>query len=127
MKDQEHQEQKHVMLWAGIQAKSMFPELRLLYAIPNGGDRDVRVATKLKAEGVRAGVPDFHLPIARHGYHSLYIEMKKPSAKPKRGGKGGVSTAQRWWIDELGKHFNKVVVCYGADEAIEAIKDYLEP
>lgn len=36
-----------------------WPELRLLYAVPNGGDRHPIVAAKMRAEGVRAGVPDY--------------------------------------------------------------------
>ena len=32
-----------------------------VYAVPNGGARHIRVAVKLKAEGVRRGVPDLHI------------------------------------------------------------------
>src|SRR5262249_51567613 len=35
--------------------KDTYPVLKLLYAVPNGGDRNIRVARKLKAEGVLAG------------------------------------------------------------------------
>lgn len=47
-----------------------------IFAIPNGGDRDIRVAVKLKAEGVRRGVPDLMLLAKRHGYSGLVIELK---------------------------------------------------
>jgi hypothetical protein len=56
--------------------KATYTVLKLLYAVPNGGDRNLRVARKLKAEGVLAGVADLCLPAARRGYHGLYIEMK---------------------------------------------------
>jgi hypothetical protein len=46
------------------------------YAVPNGGYRNIYVARKLKAEGVKAGVADLCLPAARRGYHGLYLEMK---------------------------------------------------
>jgi hypothetical protein len=49
--------------------------LKLLYAVPNGGDRNLRVPRKLKAEGVMAGVADLCLPAARRGYHGLYLEI----------------------------------------------------
>lgn len=68
--------------WTG-ESKGI-PELRLLFAIPNGGQRDVRVAAKLKAEGVKPGVHDLMLPVPRHGLHGLWIEMKKPKGKPSK-------------------------------------------
>ena len=56
--------------------RDIYPALKLLYAVPNDGDRNLRVARKLKAEGVLAGVADLCLPAARRGYHGLYLEMK---------------------------------------------------
>jgi len=55
-----------------------YPRLRLIYAIPNGGHRDIRTAMRLKAEGVRAGVPDVLLshPNLDNTKHGLYIEFK---------------------------------------------------
>mgnify|MGYP004433785991 CR=1 FL=1 len=38
--------------------------------------RDARTAANLKRQGVKAGVPDLHLPVARGGYNGLYIELK---------------------------------------------------
>ena len=52
------------------------PLLELLFAIPNGGARDGRTGAMLKAEGVKPGVPDLCLPVARGLYHGLYIELK---------------------------------------------------
>jgi hypothetical protein len=61
-----------------------WPELRLLYAVPSGGDRHPIVAAKMRAEGVRAGVPDYCLPVARGGYHGLYIELKTATGYASR-------------------------------------------
>jgi len=61
--------------WVSYQLKR-YPELELLYHIPNGGYRYKTTARRLKAEGVKAGVPDICLPVPRGGYHGLYIEMK---------------------------------------------------
>jgi len=108
------------MQWATLQSGA-FPELELLYAIPNGGHRNKATAGKLKAEGVKSGVPDLHLPIARGGYHSLYVEMKKPP----EGGKGRLSPTQIWWRDRLIDEGHAVVTCHGATAGIEAIRVYL--
>ena len=56
----------------------LYPELEWMFAIPNGGERNVKVAVKLKAEGVRAGVSDIMLPAPRSNYHGFFIEMTAP-------------------------------------------------
>ena len=53
----EHVEQVRLFAWAKY-ACSTLPKLSLLYAIPNGGARHKAVAAKLRAEGVKPGVPD---------------------------------------------------------------------
>lgn len=69
--------------------------LKLLHAIPNGGTRggDKRSAmiagANMKAEGAKPGVSDIMLPVARHGYHGFYIEMKAPG-KGRRVNRSGV-------------------------------------
>lgn len=77
--------QRALFMWSNMQ-RSQWPELRWMYAIPNGGGRSAAQGNTLKAEGVKAGVSDICLPIARKGYHGFYIEMKKPgndTVKPK--------------------------------------------
>lgn len=59
-----------------------FPQLRLMYASPNGGKRDKITAANLKAEGVKSGVPDICLPWPNCGKHGLYIELKIGNNKP---------------------------------------------
>ena len=64
MKNGEHQLQVECVKWFRFQ----YPKLaNLLFAIPNGGLRNIKVATKLKAEGVLAGVPDLFLAIPAQG------------------------------------------------------------
>ena len=60
------------------------PRLAWLFAIPNGGDRDKRVAGNLKAEGVKAGVADLCLPVMARGYGGLWIEMKNEKGMQSR-------------------------------------------
>ena len=99
----EHAHQTALFAWIGLQPKDS--PLRLAFAIPNGGLRNKVTAARMKAGGVRAGVPDIFLPIARGGYHGLFIEMKV--------GNGYLSVAQKDWIKKLNKENYSVVVCYG--------------
>ena len=114
----EHAEQVALFNWAEKMACHM-PELTLLHAIPNGGQRSPRTAGMLKAEGVKAGVPDICLPVARCGYHGLYIELKR-----RIGGR--VSVEQRKWLVALEKEGYCCRVCHGWDEARTEIERYME-
>lgn len=99
------------------------PVLELFYAVANGGERHKAVAAKLKAEGVRAGVPDTHLPVACGQYHSLYIEMKEPKKEGKKG--GGLNDAQKRIFPKLIQAGNAVAVCYTWQQAVETLQAYL--
>lgn len=114
----EHEEQVALMQWAGLQA-ARHPELSLLHAIPNGGHRSKAQAGKLRAEGVKAGVPDLFLPAARNGRHGLYIELKR-----QRGGKLGDEQAP--WHAALRAQGYEVVVAKGWEAAAEEIARYLD-
>lgn len=70
----EHNIQKTCIEWFDLQFSSL-----LLYAVPNGGKRDKVTAAKLKAEGVRRGIPDLHLAVVTPSYPGLYIETKTTS------------------------------------------------
>lgn len=75
----EHAHQAALFCWAGRNSE-LYPELKWMYAIPNGGERQIAVAARMKAEGVKSGVSDICLPIRKRGYSGFYIEMKKPGA-----------------------------------------------
>lgn len=113
----EQDEQISLFQWRDIQAVRS-PELALLFAIPNGGLRNPVVARKLKAEGVKAGVSDVMLPIARKDYHGLFIEMKR-----RDGGKE--SREQRDFREAVIAQGYKAVVCKGWEEARKVLEDYL--
>lgn len=116
-RDLEHQEQCAVIQWRDYNL-SKYPELALLYAIPNGGKRHVSVAVKLKKEGVLSGVSDLFLAVARQGFHGLYIEMK--------AGKGCyASKEQKWFMAAVIEQGYRAELCRGADEAIAVLVDYL--
>lgn len=112
----EANEQAALFRWAAF-SSGKHPELRLLYHIPNGGSRHPAEAANLKRQGVKAGVPDICLPVARGGFHGLYIELKAGKNKP--------TEAQVEWIEALAKERYAAVVCYGAEEAQEAVGEYL--
>lgn len=118
----ESAEQQALFRWAAMQAKAR-PELALLLAIPNGGHRSKATAGRLKAEGVRSGVPDVALPVARAPHGGLWIELKrqKTPGKPR----GRISPAQEWWISSLQASGQLAAVCYGWLEAKELIEAYL--
>lgn len=94
------------------------PELELLYHIPNGGKRDITTAKRLKAEGVKAGVPDICLPVARGKYHGLYVELK--------AGKNKTTENQDRWLTALHNNGYCTSVCYGWEDAAKVISNYLK-
>lgn len=114
--EREHFEQVALFKWAQSHSGKT-PELGLLFAIPNGGKRSKAVAGKLKAEGVKAGVPDICLPVARRQYHGLFIELKA------KGGR--MSESQFEWGRALAAQGYCVQLCVGWDEAKNAIESYL--
>lgn len=102
--------------------ESAEPRLKLCFAIPNGGSRNVIEAKKLKRMGVRAGVPDVFLACPDHmffssGYSGLFIEFKSAG--------GQLSAQQVAFIDRLPTVAYKTVVAYSAVDAIEHVKYYL--
>lgn len=116
MKTRESTEQTALISWAAYQS-GRFPELELLYHIPNGGSRNRIEAYHLKEQGVKAGVPDLCLPVPRGTYHGLYIELKIKGNKP--------TINQRDWINRLREQGYRAEVCYGWEEASGVILDYL--
>ena len=90
----------------------------LIYAIPNGGQRNVIVAAKLKAEGVLSGVPDLHIPIAKKGFHTLYIEVKN-------GKSGRLSENQKTTMEKLKSEGHKCEVCRSIDEFKNIVDNYM--
>jgi hypothetical protein len=112
----------------GLEQAALLKELELrlpdvfalIYHVPNGGHRHKLVAMKLKEQGVKAGVPDLVLPMARGGYFGLYIEFKAtpPGAAP-------VSASQHAWILRLNDQGYLAIVCRGHFDAMEQIRAYL--
>lgn len=114
----EHDEQVAFVSWAR-ENQAAHPELRNLFAIPNGaklpytvnaeGKRFSRQGVFLRTEGLEAGVPDLLLACARCGYHGLFLEMKRKGGKP--------SANQLHWHKRLIAEGYAVVIPYSAEQA----------
>ncbi len=124
----EHDEQSKFIHWKRVRGAT---DERLLniYSIPNAQifpkwlDRGIiaRIVNYFKKEGMEPGVPDLSIDWPSKGYPGMKIEFKY--------GKGRLQPMQKIWKKRLEKAGYLVVVCYSANEAIEAVCDYfgIEP
>ncbi|VVQ20841.1 hypothetical protein PS934_05055 [Pseudomonas fluorescens] len=115
--DREGQEQAALMRELELRYPAVF---ELMYHVPNGGHRVKAVASKLKAQGVKAGIPDLVLTMARGGFFGLYIEFK---ATPPND--AAISASQHERIRKLNEQGYLAVVCRGHFDAMEQIRAYL--
>lgn len=112
----EDEEQTFVMSWAEVNM-GRYPELKLMYHIPNEGKRSKREGARMKRLGMRKGVSDICLPVARGDYHGLYIELKALDGKP--------TTEQKDFLAAVREQGYCGFVCYGGESAVEVIERYL--
>lgn len=112
----EAQHQRNVINWS-MTVRDIWPELELLHAVPNGGKRDPVEAKHLKEQGLKPGVPDLDLPVARGRYHGLRIEMKTET--------GRETPEQIWWREKLTEQGYFATVCHGWISAVRTIEWYM--
>ena len=113
----EHGQQTALFAWAALpETRAMYPGIENMFAIPNGGERNLKVAANLKAEGVRAGVADVFLPVARRGFHGLFVEMKF--------GKNSTTSEQKEFLSNVELQGFATSVCYSFVEAKTIIEKY---
>lgn len=113
----EHQEQCAVIdWWWRVHTKYRLPHFAL-FAVPNGGARDVITGARLKAEGVRRGALDLILAKPANNFSGLFIEMKVGDNKP--------SDDQKLFIAYLQEVGYKACVHWNAESAIADIVEYL--
>lgn len=108
----EEQEQIALVKW-------LFSNKIFFYHVPNGSCKNIAQAIKFKKLGLRSGVPDICIPIARKGFHGLYIELKR-----QKSVKCAVSDEQKWWIAQLMSEGYFALICRGAEDSIKVITDY---
>ena len=108
--------QKAVFEWARL-SSGRHPELRLMHHIANEGKRDMVAGHNLKLQGLKAGLPDISLPVARGRFHGLYIELKSEGGRLREN--------QKEWLADLARQGYKAIAAYGFEEAVEEIEQYL--
>lgn len=116
-RDLEGLAQRRVIAWANNNL-TVWPELRWLFHVPNGGARSPRTAGMLKAAGVKPGVPDLLLPVARVRFVGFALELKSEEGSPP-------TAEQTDWLAHLAGEGWKTAVAFGADDAITRMVTYL--
>lgn len=114
-------EQIAVMGWARWQKFGNGKVSDYLHHSPNGGSRNKKEASNIKLAGVMKGFPDLFLAIPKNGYHGLFIELKQKKAR-----KSDVKDSQIAVLERFAKQGYYCTVCFGANQAIETIKNYLD-
>lgn len=89
------------------------------YAVPNAAKRTMWEAMHAKRDGLQGGIPDLVYPVGLHGYHGLYIEMKRRHGAV-------ISPKQRYWHRLLAILGYRMEVCHGADAALAVLGDYFK-
>lgn len=89
-----------------------------VFAVPNGGNRNVVTATIMKREGVRSGIADLILPIPNRKYSQLWLELKLP--------KGRQSVNQKQWESFCKQVGIKYVVCRSTQEVTDEVMSYMK-
>lgn len=115
--NEESRSQQAVIKWWATACREFGVPEMLLFAIPNGGWRDPVGAKILKREGQRNGVADLFLSVARGKQHGLYIEMKAEH--------GVVSSDQSLFLTTAHAQGYAVTVAYSTEQAMAAVRDYL--
>ncbi len=105
-----------VFAWASM-LEGVYPCLELMYHTPNEGKRSAAGGGRMKAKGLKKGVPDITLPAARGGYHGLYIELKVGDGKP--------TAEQKKFMRALDIEGYFVALAHSAAEAIRLIERYV--
>lgn len=127
--DAEHRLQASCIQWFRLQHRKYSG---LLFAIPNGGKREVKTyrkrdgsivsycpeGKKLKDEGALRGVADLFLAIPNKTKHGLFIEMKI------KGGRQ--SPEQREFEKNVTSVGYQYSVCYSLMEFISIVTNYLK-
>jgi hypothetical protein len=113
----EYQECKAFWEWA--QYNPILAEY--LYKIVNEGKRTARNGASLKLIGLRAGLPDYHLPIGVGDWNGLWIEMKTRDQSDEKQ-----SQKQKEWIRKLKKANHYATFAYGWEHAAKITTAYLQ-
>ena len=117
--------------------KLQYPQYEdLLVGYPSGTYLGLQAAVRMKAMGLRAGMPDLQLLVPKmvrrtmkphpeaeplesiNFIPGLFVEMKSETGK--------LSAIQRSFHEKLRVHNYTIVTCYSCEEAQEEIRSYLK-
>lgn len=115
--NEESRMQMALIRWWGAARKGFGVPEQMLFAVPNGGRRDVIGASILKKEGQRNGVSDLMLAVPRGKYHGLFLELKTA--------KGVLSPAQNQFLADASAQGYAAYACHSFDDAVRIITLYL--
>lgn len=125
MGQEEHKIQRALFKKWELQARSD-ERYAAIFAVPNSSRRGAREGARLKAEGMRAGIPDIIVPIPIPKWGILFIEQKR-GADPRTGkAKGRLSAVQKEWISLLQALGNTVAVSYSFEETEKLVGDWMK-
>ena len=115
MRQEEHRIQCAIVKWFYY----AYPAYRggCLFAVPNGGHRNIQTARNLKAEGVTSGVSDLLLLVPKRDYHGLCVEVKTPV--------GRQSENQKNWQRIIEAQGYRYEIVRSLDEFAELVRWYL--
>jgi hypothetical protein len=116
----EEQEQIHFFSLIDRQI-AKYPELKFVFAIPNGGFRKSFEAERLVRGGVKGGVPDVCFPQPRGGYVGWWGELKRQNGVPS-----DVSPKQREWLEWLASQGWKTGWYKGGQEMFDSLMEYIK-
>jgi hypothetical protein len=112
------EEDLHRLVFAWIFAmQRTHPILDFMMHVPNGGGRSKGEAGKLKAMGVRRGVPDVLCPFKCSGFNGFACELKAPNGK--------CSPEQNMFLTKAKNDGWLVGVCFTFDEFVSLANLYL--
>ncbi|QJD54381.1 VRR-NUC domain endonuclease [Aminobacter phage Erebus] len=132
----EHGHQCAIFQWIAMGGARTYAQcMDLVFAVPNGGDRQAHVGAAMRAEGVKPGVPDMCWPVPKMmqgsegldgimRYAGLYIELKTPKRHSEKN--GGRQDTQVKWQKRLLEQGYAVVTAYGWQAACWALVAYWE-
>ena len=116
-KQTEYDEQVTIFQWAELMS-GKYPQLKFMYGSLNGVRLTIGSAVKAKRAGMNKGFPDIFLPWPNKKNNGLFIELKIGNNKP--------SPEQVEYLNFLQSNGYSAHVCYGSEETINIIIDYLE-
>lgn len=101
-----------VMQWVRLHPKIV----PYVIHIPNEGKRSQRFGRQLKNMGMRPGVSDLFVALAKHDYHGAWIELKTP--------KGRVQESQEIFLSDMKAAGYYTSITRGFDETINLLQWY---